>query len=57
VKTGTVIGDLCDALKAGFHIDFASTGFSVREYTEVNKAVSRLGSGKKFKINHRQHII
>jgi len=55
VKTGTVIGDLCDALKAGFHIDFASTGFSVREYKEVNKAVSRLGPGKIIKVLHCQY--
>lgn len=45
VKTGTVVGDLCDALKAGFQIDFASIGFSVVEYKEVNNAVSRLGPG------------
>ena len=55
MKTGTVIGDLCDALKAGFHIDFASTGFSVREYKEVNKAVSRLGPGKIIKVLHCQY--
>lgn len=61
VKTSTVVGDLCDALKAGMRIDVENIGFSVRDYTEVNDAVSRLGAGNiidliiylwKLKLNH-----
>lgn len=61
MKTGTVVGDLCDALKAGLRIDVENIGFSVRDYMEVNDAVSRLGAGNfidqviylwKLKSNH-----